>query len=216
MGNLAPARQSSTRPRASARPRPSLRVRPCARARTHVRERASARHAAAPGVYTPAARHVHTGATGLLPVATGIGFFSARVRRYRAARRGQCRQRGETPANRKKTGNAGKRRRTRCGARSARPRSRPLALPCAQGRERTRKTGAKRRAIIWHLAALCLSLLYINQAARGGSPPLDSRTAPSLAFIPPSRRRAERGAVLKAHKSFFIRNIVFVVYSDWM
>lgn len=89
----------------------------CAYTRARAGKRKARRR---PGAYTSAARHVHSGVTGLLPVATGIGFFPARVRRCRAAHGEQCRKRGETPANRKKTGNAGKWRRTRRGARPAR------------------------------------------------------------------------------------------------
>lgn len=36
-------------------------------------------------------------------------------------------------------------------------------------RERTSQAGAKKRATIWHLTALCLSLLYINQQPQGAA-----------------------------------------------
>lgn len=65
-------------------------------------------------------------------------------------------------------------------------------------RERTSQAGAKKtRNYLALNGFMPIFAVHKSAAARGGSPPLDSRNSPPLAFIPPSRRRAERGAVLK-------------------
>lgn len=87
----------------------------------------------------------------------------------------------------------------------------PSRRSCAQGGACTSGGRKKTRNYLALSRFMPIFAVHKSAAARGGSPPLDSRDAPPLAFIPPSRRRAERGAVLKAHKMFFIRNIVFVV-----
>ncbi len=171
----------------------------CAYTRARAGKRKARRR---PEVYTPAARHVHTGAAGLLPGATGMGFFSARVRRFSHRGWGQCRRRGETPSNRKKTGNAGKRRRTRRGARhsraqNARPRSRYTRGSYKRARAHPPSGRKKTRNYLALSGFMPIFAVHKSAAARGGSPPLDSRNSPPLAFIPPNRRRAERGAVLK-------------------
>lgn len=115
----------------------------------YTRERAGKRKARRrPQVYTPAARHVLTGATGLLPAATGIGFFSARVRRYRAARRGAVPPDGRNARKSQKNGQCGQmaahvaRRTSRTSANRASSLP-PSRRSCAQGRARARQAGEK-------------------------------------------------------------------------
>lgn len=121
-------------------------------------------------VYTSEARHVHSGVTGLLPVATGIGFFPARVRRCRTSQRGTVPQEGRNARKSQKNGQCGQmaahaaRRTSRTGANGA-CRPRRTRDTCARARHAPRK----KRATIWRLAALCLSLLYINQQPQGAA-----------------------------------------------
>lgn len=182
----------------------------CAYTRARAGKRKARRR---PWVYTSEARHVHSGVTGLLPVATGIGFFPARVRRCRTAQRGTVPQEGRNARKSQKNGQCGQmaahaaRRTSRTGANGA-CRPRPTRDTCARARHAPRK---KTRNYLALSRFMPIFAVHKSAAAGGGSPPLDSRNAPPLAFIPPSRRRAERGAVLKAYNMFFIRNIVFVV-----
>lgn len=105
----------------------------CAYTRARAGKRKARRR---PVVYTPAARHVHSGATGLLPGATGIGFFSARVRRFLPARRGAVPPEGQNARKSQKNGQCGQtaahaaRRTTLAGAECASPL--PLHARCVQ------------------------------------------------------------------------------------
>lgn len=169
---------------------------------------------------TPPPRGVHFGGAACTLRRDGVASRSDGDRlfpRPRAAlsrgARGAVPQEGRNARKSQKNGQCGQmaahaaRRTSRTGANGA-CRPRPTRDTCARARHAPLK---KTRNYLALSRFMSIFAVHKSAAARGGSPPLDSRNAPPLAFMPPSRRRAERGAVLKAYNMFFIRNIVFVV-----
>lgn len=128
-----------------------------------------------PGVYTPAARHVHTGATGLLPVATGIGFFSARVRRYRAARRGTVPAEGRNARKSQKNGQCGQTaahavRRTLCaGADCASPL--PPSRPPVRARARAHSQDGRKKTRNYLALSGFIPIFAVHKSGRKGRQP---------------------------------------------